>query len=179
MSEFAEALAHEGCYFDAAARASPWQLGQVERHGDIWKKMVKKLVWAEQLAGKELMIHATSAINQAKNTMVRKSGFSPSQWVLGRSIRLPADLADDSEAVRLGALSLSTTPTSRFYLKSKLRFLAREAFVQASNSEALKRAELRRGEDRQEALSQLAAMCSSLMQQIENLALLAGEVSLE
>ena len=144
MSEFAEALAHEGCYFDAAARASPWQLGQVERHGDIWKQMVKKLVWAEQLAGKEMMIHATSAINQAKNTMVRKSGFSPSQWVLGRSIRLPADLTDDSEAVRLGALSLSTIPTSRFYLKSKLRFLAREAFVQTSNSEALQRAELRR-----------------------------------
>ena len=66
------------------------------------------------------------------------------QWVLGRNMRLPADLTDDSEAVRLGAMALSMTPSSRFYQKSKLRFTAREAFVQVSNSEALKRAELRK-----------------------------------
>lgn len=64
--------------------------------------------------------------------------------MLGRSIRLPADLTDDAEAIRLGALALSTVPTGRFYQKAKLRFAAREAFVQVSNSEALKRAELRR-----------------------------------
>eukprot|EP00438_Fugacium_kawagutii_P008061 Skav219569 [mRNA] locus=scaffold3203:12014:25029:+ [translate_table: standard] len=145
FKEFSEAMAAEGCYFDTAAKASPWQIGQVERHGDIWKNVLKRLVWAEQLAGKEMMIHATSATNQAKNSLARKSGFSPMQWVLGRSIRLPADLTDDAEAVRLGALALSTVPTSRFYMKSKLRFAAREAFVKTSNSEALKRAELSRG----------------------------------
>eukprot|EP00435_Cladocopium_sp_Y103_P025818 s3297_g6.t1 len=144
LRDFSEAMAAEGCYFDAASKASPWQLGQVERHGSIWKNVLKKMVWSEQLAGRELMMHATSATNQAKNALARKSGFSPTQWVLGRSIRLPADLTDDAEAVRLGALALSTVPTSRFYMKSKLRFAAREAFVKVSNSEALKRAELRK-----------------------------------
>lgn len=33
VTDFAEALAAEGCHFDTSARASPWQVGQVERHG--------------------------------------------------------------------------------------------------------------------------------------------------
>ena len=144
LAQFSEALAAEGCYFEAAARASPWQLGQIERHGAIWKNMMKKVVWSEQVAGRESMLHATAAVNQAKNSLVRKSGFSPMQWVLGRNMRLPSDLTDDSEAIRLGALALSMTPGTRFYQKTKLRFAAREAFVQVSNSEALKRAELRK-----------------------------------
>ena len=113
LKDFAEALASEGCWFDSAAKAA-WQIGQVERHGDIWKQTLKRLVWSEQLAGKEMMTHATSATNQANNNMVQKSGFSPAQWVLGGSIRLPTDLTDDSEAVRLGALALSATPSSLF-----------------------------------------------------------------
>ena len=144
ISEFAQAMEAAGCDFDCAARASPWQLGQVERHGHIWKSILKRIVWCEQLAGRDQMFHATSAVNSAKNNLVRKSGFSPSQWVLGKSIRLPTDLTEDSEAVRLGALSLSMNPSNQFYLKTKLRFAAREAFMQVSNSEALKRAELRK-----------------------------------
>ena len=145
LGEFSEAMAHEGCVFDSAAKASPWQLGQVERHGRIWKSILKRIVWSDQLAGKDHMIHATAAVNAAKNALTRRSGFSPQQqWVLGKSIRLPADITDDGEAVRLGSIALTTTPSSRFYLKSKLRFSAREAFVKVSNSEALKRAELRK-----------------------------------
>ena len=96
--------------------------------------MLKRVVWSEQVSVKEAMVHATSAINQAKNSLIRRSGFSPAQWVLGRQARLPADLTDESEVTRLGALSLSLTPSSRFYQKSKLRLA----------SDALKRAELRK-----------------------------------
>ena len=64
--------------------------------------------------------------------------------MLGKSIRLPTDLTDDGEVTRLGALALSLDASSQFYMKSKLRFAAREAFVKVSNSEALKRAELRK-----------------------------------
>lgn len=45
----------------------------------------------------------TASVNHSKNTMRRKHGFSPSQWVLGKDLRLPADLADDSEVSRIGA----------------------------------------------------------------------------
>ena len=139
ITDFADTLSSEGCYFDSAAKAAPWQLGQVERHGHIWKEILKKMVWSEQLAGKDQMFHATSAVNQAKNSLVKKSGFSPSQWVLGRNIRLPTDLTDDSEITRIGAVAQSLDTQSRYYLKMKLRFQAREADVQVSSSEALKR----------------------------------------
>ena len=144
ITEFAEALSAEGCFFDSAARAAPWQLGQIERHGAIWKSIIKKLVWSSQLAGKDQMTYATAAANQAKNSLIRKSGFSPYQWVLGKSIRLPTDLTDESEICRLGAIAQSMDEGSKYFLKTKLRFQAREAFVQVANSEALKRAELRK-----------------------------------
>ena len=108
-----------------SSKAFPLAIGT---GGKTWfQAILKKMIWSEQLAGREQMLDATLA----------------NQWVLGRSIRPPADLTDDSEAVRLGALALSTTPSSRFFLKSKLRFAAKP-FVKVSNSEALKRAELRR-----------------------------------
>ena len=85
----------------------------------------------------------TAAVNQAKNSLVRKGGFSPAQWVLGRDVRLPASLADDQEVMRVGAQALAATPSSLFYRKTQLRMAAREAFSRSATSEALRRAELR------------------------------------
>ncbi|CAE7350766.1 RE1 [Symbiodinium sp. CCMP2592] len=87
---------------------------------------------------------ATAATTQAKNDLSRKSGFSPGQWVLGRSIRLPANLADDGEVARIGAQAMAETPNTKFYRKSQLRFSAREVFVKASSDASLRRAELRK-----------------------------------
>ncbi|CAE7257927.1 ANKRD17 [Symbiodinium sp. CCMP2592] len=144
MAEFAEDIADSGCYLDSAAKASPWQLGQIERHGDTWKNAFRKLVWAQQVAGREEVQLATAATTQAKNDLSRKSGFSPGQWVLGRSIRLPANLADDGEVARIGAQAMAETPNTKFYRKSQLRFSAREVFVKASSDASLRRAELRK-----------------------------------
>lgn len=72
------------------------------------------------------MMHATSATNQAKNSLARKPGLSPTQWVLGRSIRLPADLTGDAEAVRLYGKALPTVPTSPFYMEVQAKLAARE-----------------------------------------------------
>ena len=33
LADFAEDVSAHGCFFDSASKASPWQLGQVERHG--------------------------------------------------------------------------------------------------------------------------------------------------
>ena len=86
---------------------------------------------------------ATAAVTQAKNSGSRRGGFSPAQWVLGRDIRLPAALADEAEVARIGSQALAATPGTRFFRKTQLRFAAREAFAKASNSDALRRAELR------------------------------------
>ena len=114
LADFAEELANHGCHFDTAAKASPWQIGQIERHGGLWKETFRRLCWSQQVAGREEVLWATSATNQAKNSLVRKGGFAPSQWVLGRDIRLPASLADDGEVTRIGAQALAATPELGF-----------------------------------------------------------------
>ena len=73
----------------------------------------------------------TAAVNQSKNSLTRKGGFSPCQWVLGRDLRLPADLADDAEVERLGAQALAATPGTAFFRKAQLRQAVR-AFARAA-----------------------------------------------
>ena len=101
LGQLAEHMSQEGCHFDLAAKASPWQLGMVERAGGLWKAMFRRLCWSQQVAGREDVLLATAAINSARNNMARKSGFSPIQWVIGRSTRLPADLMDEGEVARI------------------------------------------------------------------------------
>ena len=144
LGELATRMADEGCTFDAASKASPWQIGFVERAGGLWKTSFRRIVWAEQVAGRDEVVMATGAINAARNTLARRSGFSPSQWVLGRNIRLPADLADEGEVARIGAQSAAETPSTKFFRRSQLRMAAREAFVKAANDSALRKAELGR-----------------------------------
>eukprot|EP00435_Cladocopium_sp_Y103_P040843 s1261_g11.t1 len=129
--------------FETSARASPWQIGQVERHGAIWKDSFHKLVYSEQVTGLEEVQWATTATNQAKNSLSRKSGFSPAQWVIGRDIRLPASLADEGEISRIGAQAIADTPGTKFFRRQQLRMAARSSFAQSSNDAALRRAELR------------------------------------
>ena len=143
LSDLAEDFDAHGCMFDTSARASPWQIGQVERHGALWKSSFHKLVYSEQVAGLEEVQWATTATNQAKNALSRKSGFSPTQWVIGRDIRLPASLADEGEISRIGAQAVADTPGTKFFRRQQLRMAARSSFAQSSNDAALRRAELR------------------------------------
>ena len=110
LASLAAELTDHGCIFETAAKASPWQVGQIERHGGMWKETFKRMAWSQQIAERDDVLTATSAVTQAKNSMSRKGGFSPSQWVIGRDIRLPASLADDREVARIGAQALAATP---------------------------------------------------------------------
>lgn len=143
LAEVAEDFDAHGCMFETSARASPWQIGQVERHGALWKTAFHKLVYSEQVSGLEEVQWATTATNQAKNAMSRKHGFSPSQWVIGRDIRLPASLADEAEVSRIGAQAIADTPGTKFFRKQQIRMSARQSFAQSANDSALRRAELR------------------------------------
>ena len=144
LAEVSEQFDAHGCIFTTAAKASPWQIGQVERHNDLWKKTLKKLVWSQQVAGKDDMLLATAATNMAKNSMSRQHGFSPYQWIIGRDIRLPGALSDEGEVHRMGMMALAETPGSRFFRQNQLRAAARESFAKAANDSALRRAELRK-----------------------------------
>ena len=143
LAEIADDFDAHGCFFDTSARASPWQIGQVERHGALWKDAFHKLVYSEQVIGLEEVLWATTSTNQAKNSLCRKHGFSPAQWVIGRDIRLPASLADEAEVSRIGAQAIADTPGTKFFRKQQIRMAARQSFAQSSNDAALRRAELR------------------------------------
>ena len=143
LADIADDFDAHGCFFETSARASPWQIGQVERHGSLWKDSFHKLVYSEQVMGLEEVLWATSSTNQAKNSLCRKNGFSPAQWVIGRDIRLPASLADDAEVSRIGAQAIADTPGTKFFRKQQIRMAARQSFAQSSNDAALRRAELR------------------------------------
>ena len=75
LADVAEEMAGHGCYVEPASKAAPWQLGQVERHGDIWKSTSRKIVWSDQVAGREEILLATAATTQAKNAMSRKGRY--------------------------------------------------------------------------------------------------------
>lgn len=75
------------------------------------------------------MLIATGAVNAARNDLARRCGFSPTQWVIGRSVRLPADLTDESEVSRLGAQSAAETPGAKFFRRNQLRMAAREPMM--------------------------------------------------
>ena len=108
LSTFVEEFDAHGCLFSAAAKASPWQIGQVERHNDLWKTTLKRVVWTQQVSGRDDMLVATAAVNMAKNSMSRQHGFSPYQWIMGRDLRLPAALSDESEVTRSGMMALDS-----------------------------------------------------------------------
>ena len=133
-----------GCHFTTAAKASPWQIGQVERRNGLWKATLEGVVWSEQVSGRDDLLLATAAVNMAKNSMSRQHGFSPCQWVTGHDLRLPAALSDEGEPHRIGVMALAETPGSRFCRQNQLRAAARESFARAANDSALRRAELRK-----------------------------------
>ena len=73
---------------------------------------------------------ATGLVNQAKNSWSRRGGFSPSQWVIGKDIRLPATFTDEDEVRRVGAIALAESAGTRFYT----RFLRRAELRQVRPS---------------------------------------------
>ena len=71
---------------------APWQNGLCERHGGAWKLAFRHVVKASQVQGLLAVKRATVMVNWAKNSRVNASGYSPSQWVLGRMPKMLADI---------------------------------------------------------------------------------------
>ena len=49
----------------------------MKRHDSVWSSMFERVVLDKQLAGLEQVRTATTECNKAKNTLARRSGFSP------------------------------------------------------------------------------------------------------
>ena len=93
-AEFARGLEWIGSKQIPTPAYAPTQNSITERAGGSWKLQCKTMIedqglrWDSQ-EGIEWWVCA--AINFSRNQQINERGYSPSQWVLGRGLRLPAD----------------------------------------------------------------------------------------
>ena len=84
---------------------SPEQLGRTERHGDMWKQVAKRVIDSQKIKGEAQMRLLAMEVNNTVNDGMRKGGFSPSQWVVGKFPRRPGSRMDEQEFADLGVIS--------------------------------------------------------------------------
>ena len=92
FSELAEQI---GCRLLPPAAVSPTQNAPCERAGGAWKYRARRLVdqFSIKWNGSSTKLWLCAVLNWSTNTAVGDSGHSPSQWVLGRSLRFPFQLS--------------------------------------------------------------------------------------
>ena len=124
--------------------AAHWQLGRVEIHGAIVKKMLDKMDAEKPIQSTEEFETCLTHAFNAKNCLSRIKGYSPEQAVLGVSRRLPGSLTSDSHAGSLAMAEGEGSASESFRLSLERRCSARKTFIDADNSSSLRRALLRR-----------------------------------
>eukprot|EP00435_Cladocopium_sp_Y103_P027775 s3250_g6.t2 len=129
--EMQRMLASHGCEVVFAPLETPTAIGKVERAEGIMKAMLRNIV------------NDTEAALVIKNQMTRTHGYSPAQWVLGKTPRTPGSVTDLDEAGNLGVLEDALDPFPRFHLNHAARMSAQRAFVHLDTSSRIQRALLR------------------------------------
>jgi hypothetical protein len=95
--EFEELMAQSGIQVRFVPPDAHFQLGKGERHGDIAREIMHRLIHQHGILGAESMDMVATMATHAKNTLTRRAGASPAQWVLGQNPRLPASLISETE----------------------------------------------------------------------------------
>ena len=87
-----------GCRLLPAAAVSPTQHAPCERAGGAWKYSARRLVdqFSIKWNDSSTKLWLCAVLKLSSNTAIGDSGHSPSQWVLGRSLRLPFQLISRS-----------------------------------------------------------------------------------
>ena len=91
---FSRMLGAHGICPKNIALESPEQLGKVERKGQMWKMVAKRVILQRRITGEEGMRTLAYCNNPVMNDGARKGGFSPSQRVLGKFPRAVGDIHD-------------------------------------------------------------------------------------
>ena len=103
--EFGQELEDLGCEPMPTAAITPQQNAVCERHGGIWKTHARRLLdeFSVKCVPEQLyrVTWLTAAVTWACNSAINDSGYSPAQWVLGRGLRLPYTLLDQTERLSL------------------------------------------------------------------------------
>ena len=124
-----------------------WQMGKVERHGEILQSMLRSLDKDQALSTSREFEDGLYQCCGAKNALSRVQGYTPEILVLGKSRRLPGSLANEPFDAANHALEPEGEDSSEgslFRKKIAQRESARIAFIKADNDQTLRRAFLRR-----------------------------------
>ena len=92
-TEFQQYLVHNNVELLLCGAESHWQLGRVEIANRILRNMARR-VWKTSPRPAEEVIEACASI---RNDQLRKAGYSPSQWFLGREPRQAGALSNVEE----------------------------------------------------------------------------------
>jgi hypothetical protein len=144
--EFQQFLQRFSIRCTTVAPEAHWQNGTIERHGGFLQHMLSKVDLEIPINSYQQLQLALNQCCQAKNSMMIKHGYSPEIMVFGKQSRLPGSvLSDASLPAHTAAIQEDAEYTAEeFRTQLKLREVARKAFHTADNSDALRRAMLRR-----------------------------------
>ena len=137
-SSFQEGLWVDGTADERSAGFAPWQNSLVERHGRTWKDMFAKVIATMGPGDRDHVEELCEQITVAKNSLVNRDGFSPSQRVFGKEPRVPGLLYSGEPHVGINSGVLAGEPS--FVKSIEIRQAARKAFIDADNEERIRRA---------------------------------------
>lgn len=85
------------------AGETPQQNGICERRGGVWKSVARAVIdqFSVSFLDPSRTAWMITTANWALNSRIGVGGFSPSQWVLGRGLRLPYDLMSNHKKLAL------------------------------------------------------------------------------
>ena len=135
LGEFKAKCSDLGIILRTIGARAPHQQGRTERHGALFKAVFQKAVWGCPPSDHyewRLLLRETEA---AKNKSFNRSGFSPTQRMMGHSPRSNGEIMSDDV---IDPAFLGQGQEMERLLSA--RRAAQKAFVEINTSEALKRA---------------------------------------
>ena len=118
-----------------------YQLGKCERHGQAAKWIARRLVSQFAAVTQEEMNIMTSMTTWAKNTMIRRCGASPCQWVYGKQPKIPTALLSEPDSVEAKSM---LDQSESFLQLEMVRHEAMKQFMDYEFNQALRKAMLRK-----------------------------------
>ena len=133
--DFQQYFVHNNIQLLLAGAESHWQLGKVETSNRVLRNMAVR-TWRTTTRDPKETIEMCATV---RNDYLRKCGFSPSQWFLGREPRHAASLADVDEQQNIASQS-QVLADPEFASKVQLREEASKAFMEEHAKEVWRRA---------------------------------------
>ena len=131
-----------GVHVDFTALEQSHQLGRCEHHGGLWKEIWRRVVHEKSITSDADVEMACAEVNATKNSLARRGGFAPAQWVLGRDVRQVGANSDLSEATRLEVQEELLEPGTAWRKSVEIRTAARQAFMEVDADDRIRRAML-------------------------------------